>query len=95
MNLGKFENRLDELFSIIRDLNGDAIIIVAGLYNPFSIVTDETNEFEDIIADWNEAIEVRAMHGRKVMLCPCYRPVRFKYEHGVPHRFLSSECKGV
>jgi len=59
--LGKFENRLDELFSIIRDLNGDAIIIVAGLYNPFTIVTDETNEFEDIIADWNEAIEVRAM----------------------------------
>ena len=71
VELGKFENRLDELFSIIRDLNGDAIIIVAGLYNPFSIVTDKTNEFEDIIADWNEAIEVRAMmDGRS-----CFVPV--------------------
>ncbi len=69
--LGKFENRLDEVFSILRDLNGDAIIIVAGLYNPFSIVTDETNEFEDIITDWNEAIEVRAnMDGRS-----CFVPV--------------------
>ena len=53
------------------DLNGDAIIIVAGLYNPFSIVTEETNEFEDIIADWNEAIEVRTIMDGK----SCFVPV--------------------
>ncbi|HJF32583.1 MAG TPA: GDSL-type esterase/lipase family protein [Sporosarcina psychrophila] len=71
LELGKFESRLDELFTIIRDLNGDAIIIVAGLYNPFSIVTDESNEFEEIITDWNEAIEVRAtMDGKS-----CFIPV--------------------
>ncbi|KAA0965873.1 GDSL family lipase [Sporosarcina sp. ANT_H38] len=71
IELGKFENRLDELFSIIRDLNGDAIIVVAGLYNPLSIMTDESNEFEDIIDDWNEAIEVRTvMDGRS-----CFVPV--------------------
>ncbi len=71
VELGKFENRLDELLTIIRDLNGDAIIVVAGLYNPFSIVTDESNEFEDIIDDWNEAIEVRTIMAGK----SCFVPV--------------------
>ncbi|MER2089674.1 MAG: GDSL-type esterase/lipase family protein [Sporosarcina sp.] len=71
IELGKFESRLDELFTIIRDLNGDAIVVVAGLYNPFSIVTDETNEFEEIIDDWNKAIEVRAIMDGK----SCFVPV--------------------
>lgn len=71
IELGKFEIRLDELFSIIRDLNGDAIIVLAGLYNPFSIVTDETNEFEAIIDDWNEAIEARTNMDEK----SCFIPV--------------------
>jgi lysophospholipase L1-like esterase len=70
IELGKFEIRLDELFSIIRDLNSDAIIVVAGLYNPFSIVADETNEFEAIIEDWNEAIEVRTIMDGKACFVP-------------------------
>ncbi len=70
IELGKFELRLDELFSIIRDLNSDAILVVAGLYNPFSIVTDETNEFEAIIEDWNEAIEVRTIMDGKACFVP-------------------------
>jgi lysophospholipase L1-like esterase len=71
VELGKFENRLDESFSIIRALNNDAIIVVAGLYNPMTLVTNETNEFVDIIDDWNKAIEVRtAMDGKA-----CFVPV--------------------
>jgi lysophospholipase L1-like esterase len=70
--LGKFEDRLDELFTIIRSLNGDAIIIVAGLYNPLTIVTDEAEEFEEIIDDWNEAIEIRSIMDGK----SCYVPVK-------------------
>ncbi len=69
--LGKFENRLDEVFSIIRALNNDAIIVVAGLYNPTTLVTDETNEFVAIIDDWNEVIEVRATLDNK----SCFVPV--------------------
>ncbi|MCG3088818.1 GDSL-type esterase/lipase family protein [Sporosarcina cyprini] len=68
--LGEFENRLDEVFKIIRGLNGDAIIVIAGLYNPFSIVTDEPNEFETIIEDWNEAIEVQAIMDEKACFVP-------------------------
>ncbi|CAM3049648.1 GDSL-type esterase/lipase family protein [Filibacter tadaridae] len=59
--LGKFEKRLNEVFSIIRGLNGDATIVMAGLYNPLSIVTDEANEFGEIIRDWNKTIEVQTI----------------------------------
>ncbi|WP_269050736.1 GDSL-type esterase/lipase family protein [Sporosarcina sp. G11-34] len=69
--LKKFENRLDELYGVIRDLNGDAIIGLSGLYNPFTIVTDEANDFENIIEDWNEAIEVRTVLDQK----SCFVPV--------------------
>ena len=69
--LEQFEKRLDELYGIIRGLNGDAIIVMAGLYNPISIVTDEANEFEDIIEDWNNAIEVRTVLDSK----SCFVPV--------------------
>ncbi|ARD46947.1 GDSL-type esterase/lipase family protein [Sporosarcina sp. P33] len=55
--LGKFENRIEELFDLLRLYNPTAPIIVAGLYNPFSVVTSEVQEFEQIIADWNLSIE--------------------------------------
>lgn len=70
VELGKFENRLDEIFKMIRGLNGDAIIVVAGLYNPLSIVTDEANEFETVIDDWNEAIEIQAIMDGKACFVP-------------------------
>ncbi|WP_301108385.1 SGNH/GDSL hydrolase family protein [Sporosarcina sp.] len=55
--LGKFENRMEELFHLIRLLNPNAPIIVAGMYNPFSVVTDEVQEFEEIVDDWNVSLE--------------------------------------
>lgn len=69
--LGKFENRLDEIFKTIRGLNGDVVIVVAGLYNPLSLVTDESNEFDTIIEDWNEAIEIQTIMDGKA----CFAPV--------------------
>lgn len=68
--LAQYEKRLDELFGMIRGLNGDAVIIVGGLYNPFSIVADETTEFDGIIEDWNEAIEVRTVLDGKACFVP-------------------------
>lgn len=70
VELGKFENRLDEVFKMIRGLNGDAVIVVAGLYNPLSIVIDEANEFDTIIEDWNEAIEIQTIMDGKACFVP-------------------------
>lgn len=70
--LGKFETRLEELFQLLRLLNSSAPIVVSGLYNPFSIVTDEVREFEEIIADWNEVLaEQTAADGNS-----CFVPVK-------------------
>lgn len=70
VELGKFENRLDEIFKMIRGLNGDAVIVVAGLYNPLSIVTSEANEFDTVIEDWNEAIEIQTIMDGKACFVP-------------------------
>lgn len=69
--LKKYEQRLGEIFGIIRGLNADAIIIAGGLYNPLSILTNEAPEFEDIIKDWNNAIEVQTVLDTK----SCFIPV--------------------
>jgi len=67
----KFDARLAELFGMIRGLNTDAIIVAAGLYNPFTIVTDESTGFEDIIDDWNHAIEAQTEWDNR----SCFIPV--------------------
>jgi len=67
-----YEKRLDELFGMIREVNSDAVIIAAGLYNPFTVLTDEAIEFEDIITNWNEVIEAHVVEDGK----SCFVPVK-------------------
>lgn len=69
--LNTYSKQLDEIYGVIRGLNSDAIIIVSGLYNPFSVVTNEKTEFEGIIADWNDVIRVRTILDEK----SCFVPV--------------------
>ncbi|PIC62977.1 GDSL family lipase [Sporosarcina sp. P13] len=68
--LGKFEGRMDELFEILRLYNPSAPIIVAGLYNPFSVLTDEVQEFDEIIEDWNRSLEERAQRDGTACFVP-------------------------
>ncbi|MGB2992588.1 MAG: GDSL-type esterase/lipase family protein [Paenisporosarcina sp.] len=51
-----FAKRYGEILIEIRKINPDAPLIILGLYNPFSIVTDEANEFDQILANWNNTI---------------------------------------
>lgn len=69
--LQSFETNLDELYGTIRGLNSDAIIVLAGLYNPLTLVTNEANDFEGIIVEWNKAIEARTVIDSK----SCFVPV--------------------
>ena len=55
------------------------LLSLQGLYNPFSIVTDETTEFDDIIEDWNKAIEVRTVLDGK----SCFVPVTDLFDSNV------------
>ncbi len=92
--LKQFEKRLEEVFGVIRGLNGDAVVIVGGLYNPFSIVAAEPLELEEIITDWNEAIEVRTVLDGKA----CFVPVNdlfYSNENMVYHTdFFHPNAKG-
>lgn len=65
---GHYQKRLAEIFDIIRVLNPDAIIVLTGLYNPFSIITDEAEEFENIVKDWNSVLEQQTIWDGKT----CY-----------------------
>ncbi|RKQ18404.1 lysophospholipase [Lysinibacillus endophyticus] len=55
--LVEFEDRYNQIMQEIRFRNPDAPIILIGLYNPFSIITEEITEFEAIISEWNGTIE--------------------------------------
>ncbi|HWL11780.1 MAG TPA: GDSL-type esterase/lipase family protein [Ureibacillus sp.] len=55
--LTNFQERYEQILKEIREINPDVPIMVIGLYNPFSVITDEITEFESIITDWNDSIE--------------------------------------
>ncbi|WP_419962137.1 GDSL-type esterase/lipase family protein [Psychrobacillus sp. BM2] len=58
--LEKFERNYVQILHEIREINSTAPIIIMGLYNPITIVTDEKSEFDLILDDWNETIQATA-----------------------------------
>ena len=52
-----YKKRYSKIIESVREKNPTAPLILIGFYNPFSIVTQEANEFDTIIADWNQIIE--------------------------------------
>lgn len=54
--LVEFKDRYQNIIVEVRKLNPRAPIIMIGLYNPFSVVIDEENEFDQIVVNWNGAI---------------------------------------
>lgn len=52
-----YENRYMNIYSTVRSMNPQAPVIVIGVYNPFSLITDEVEEFDEIIAAYNDAME--------------------------------------
>lgn len=49
----KYEKRYQEIFELIRERNAKAPIVAVGVYNPLTVYTDDTSQFEDIVAEWN------------------------------------------
>ena len=69
--LEKFKRNYDQILHEIREINSTAPIIIMGLYNPITIVTDEKSEFDLILNDWNETIQETAFSDSNV----CYVPI--------------------
>ncbi|ARP42780.1 GDSL family lipase [Geobacillus thermodenitrificans] len=53
-----FADRLDHLLISLRIANPDAVIVLVGLYNPFSTTLPNIPEIDDVIAEWNKASQV-------------------------------------
>jgi len=52
-----FAGRLDHLLISLRLANPDAVIVLVGLYNPFSTTLPNIPEIDDVITEWNKASE--------------------------------------
>ncbi|TWT00985.1 GDSL-type esterase/lipase family protein [Planomicrobium sp. CPCC 101079] len=55
-----YENRYRTIFSSIRSINPTVPIIVLGIYNPFSLITQDVKEFDQIISEYNSSMEAVA-----------------------------------
>ncbi|ETP70043.1 GDSL-like lipase/acylhydrolase [Planococcus glaciei] len=51
-----YETRYENIYASIRSINPTVPIIAIGVYNPFSLITDEVEEFDQIISDYNESM---------------------------------------
>ena len=52
-----YKKRYSKIIESIRAKNPTVPLLLIGFYNPFSIVTQEENEFDTIINEWNQIIE--------------------------------------
>lgn len=55
--LKAYKKRYSKIIEGIRAKNPEVPLLLIGFYNPFSIVTNEANEFDTIITEWNKVIE--------------------------------------
>ncbi|MCB5238856.1 MULTISPECIES: SGNH/GDSL hydrolase family protein [Bacillaceae] len=55
--LSDYERNLNEVLSIIRENNPNAVIILVGVYNPFIKMFSDIKEMNQIVADWNRTSE--------------------------------------
>lgn len=71
-----YENRYQNVYSIIRSMNPTAPLIMVGVYNPFSLITDEIEEFDLIIDGYNGAMEEALADDPQA----CFVPVQDLFE---------------
>lgn len=69
--LPPFVERYRKIIAGIRQQNASAPILMLGFYNPFSIITEETEALDSILNDWNDEIEKIANEDVNA----CYVPV--------------------
>ncbi|MBQ0138041.1 MAG: hypothetical protein KBT36_01990 [Kurthia sp.] len=48
-----YEKRYEEIFKLIRERNLKAPIVAIGVYNPLTVYTDDSSQFEEIVDEWN------------------------------------------
>ncbi len=65
-----FTERLASTLFLIRKANPDALLVIIGLYNPLTVVTEEASEMDDIIREWNGVLEDAASADGRACFVP-------------------------
>lgn len=66
-----FEERFSAILAETRTINPTVPIVVMGLYNPFSLFTDEVSEFDEILGAYNDMLKTVTEQDPQA----CYVPV--------------------
>ena len=68
--LEPFMDRLSTSLFQVRRANPDAVLIIMGLYNPLTVVTDEESDFDRILSEWNSVLEDAAVADGRACFVP-------------------------
>lgn len=53
--LDNYQNRLNSILSEVKNVNPSATVVLLGVYNPFSDMFGDIDEFQLIVNEWNDA----------------------------------------
>ncbi|PSL41894.1 lysophospholipase L1-like esterase [Planomicrobium soli] len=65
-----YENRYKTIFSSIRAINPNVPVVVMGIYNPFSLITRDVQEFDEIISEYNSSMAAIAEQDPQACFVP-------------------------
>lgn len=68
--LDVYRERYRDIIAYIRALNPDAPLIILGFYNPFTLITDEENDFNGIMDRFNAVMEAQAIEDVNACFVP-------------------------
>ncbi|MBB5146041.1 lysophospholipase L1-like esterase [Cerasibacillus quisquiliarum] len=66
----RYEDRLRDIFTRLRELNEDAEIYLIGFYNPFEAYFNEIEELTEITKQWNEVGQKVTAHDSRAYFIP-------------------------
>jgi lysophospholipase L1-like esterase len=65
-----YENRYRTIFSSIRAIDSTVPVVVMGVYNPFSLITQDIQEFEEIVSSYNRSMRAVAEEDPQACFVP-------------------------
>lgn len=68
--LEAYKERYEDIIAYIRARNATAPLIILGFYNPFTLITDEHNDFNEVMDRFNSVMEAQALQDVNACFIP-------------------------
>ncbi|AHI56373.1 SGNH/GDSL hydrolase family protein [Listeria ivanovii] len=88
-----FQQELEKLITDIRSYNKDAAIFLMGIYNPYTTYFSDIKQFDEVIADWNDASKKTVQKQTNMYFVPIAKTLenRDKANQDKPNPLLSDD----